>query len=168
MWNQVLPTKALEPGGCQISKCQIQLCWPSCLTRWTHANIDITNNEKVVKLLNPIKTKKIKCEIKILKNLWGDPNITSLAGIVKDSVSRSPLQFLNTWITQTSSNCTTVNRQWYLVYVYEILKAPEYCHSIGQYFMGSEAPSCHDWSWAQKAMANRLWIGWVLPSCSRI
>uniref|UniRef100_A0A8B9LDB2 non-specific serine/threonine protein kinase n=1 Tax=Astyanax mexicanus TaxID=7994 RepID=A0A8B9LDB2_ASTMX len=53
--------------------------------------INITNNEKVVvKILKPVKKKKIKREIKILENLRGGPNIISLIDIVKDPVSRTP------------------------------------------------------------------------------
>lgn len=49
--------------------------------------INITNNEKVVvKILKPVKKKKIKREIKILENLRGGPNIITLADIVKDPV----------------------------------------------------------------------------------
>ncbi|TKS71145.1 Casein kinase II subunit alpha [Collichthys lucidus] len=49
--------------------------------------INITNNEKVVvKILKPVKKKKIKREIKILENLRGGPNIISLIDIVKDPV----------------------------------------------------------------------------------
>ncbi|XP_061545148.1 casein kinase II subunit alpha isoform X6 [Phycodurus eques] len=51
--------------------------------------INITNNEKiVVKILKPVKKKKIKREIKILENLRGGPNIISLIDIVKDPVLR--------------------------------------------------------------------------------
>jgi len=51
--------------------------------------INITNNEKVVvKILKPVKKKKIKREIKILENLRGGPNIITLADIVKDPVVR--------------------------------------------------------------------------------
>ncbi|KAM4692021.1 LOW QUALITY PROTEIN: casein kinase II subunit alpha-like [Rhinophrynus dorsalis] len=56
--------------------------------------INITNNEKVVvKILKPVKKKKIKREIKILENLRGGPNIITLADIVKDpwgGVKRPP------------------------------------------------------------------------------
>uniref|UniRef100_A0AAR2JLF7 non-specific serine/threonine protein kinase n=1 Tax=Pygocentrus nattereri TaxID=42514 RepID=A0AAR2JLF7_PYGNA len=49
--------------------------------------INITNNEKVVvKILKPVKKKKIKREIKILENLRGGPNIITLLDIVKDPV----------------------------------------------------------------------------------
>uniref|UniRef100_A0A8C2WLC9 non-specific serine/threonine protein kinase n=1 Tax=Cyclopterus lumpus TaxID=8103 RepID=A0A8C2WLC9_CYCLU len=50
--------------------------------------INITNNEKVVvKILKPVKKKKIKREIKILENLRGGPNVISLIDIVKDPVA---------------------------------------------------------------------------------
>lgn len=37
-------------------------------------------------ILQPVKKKKIKREIKILENLRGGPNIITLADIVKDPV----------------------------------------------------------------------------------
>uniref|UniRef100_A0A8C1EYH6 non-specific serine/threonine protein kinase n=1 Tax=Cyprinus carpio carpio TaxID=630221 RepID=A0A8C1EYH6_CYPCA len=50
--------------------------------------INITNNEKVVvKILKPVKKKKIKREIKILENLRGGPNIITLLDIIKDPVA---------------------------------------------------------------------------------
>uniref|UniRef100_A0A8C9T2X8 non-specific serine/threonine protein kinase n=1 Tax=Scleropages formosus TaxID=113540 RepID=A0A8C9T2X8_SCLFO len=50
--------------------------------------INITNNEKVVvKILKPVKKKKIKREIKILENLRGGPNLITLIDIVKDPVA---------------------------------------------------------------------------------
>lgn len=39
-----------------------------------------------VSILQPVKKKKIKREIKILENLRGGPNIITLADIVKDPV----------------------------------------------------------------------------------
>ena len=49
--------------------------------------INITNDEKVVvKILKPVKKKKIKREIKILENLRGGPNIINLLDVVKDPV----------------------------------------------------------------------------------
>uniref|UniRef100_A0A8C6PDU3 non-specific serine/threonine protein kinase n=1 Tax=Nothobranchius furzeri TaxID=105023 RepID=A0A8C6PDU3_NOTFU len=50
--------------------------------------INITNNEKVVvKILKPVKKKKIKREIKILENLRGGTNIIRLVDTVKDPVA---------------------------------------------------------------------------------
>ena len=43
------------------------------------------NNEKcVIKVLKPVKKKKVKREIKILQNLAGGPNIISLLDVVRD------------------------------------------------------------------------------------
>uniref|UniRef100_A0AAQ4RTC2 non-specific serine/threonine protein kinase n=1 Tax=Gasterosteus aculeatus aculeatus TaxID=481459 RepID=A0AAQ4RTC2_GASAC len=50
--------------------------------------INVTNNEKVVvKILKPVKKKKIKREIKILENLRGGTNIIRLVDTVKDPVA---------------------------------------------------------------------------------
>ena len=47
--------------------------------------VNIMNNEKcVIKVLKPVKKKKIKREIKILQNLAGGPNIVSLLDVVRD------------------------------------------------------------------------------------
>ncbi|XP_033929209.1 protein NDRG4-like isoform X2 [Melopsittacus undulatus] len=53
--------------------------------------INITNNERVVvKILKPVKKKKIKREVKILENLRGGTNIINLVDTVKDPVSKTP------------------------------------------------------------------------------
>lgn len=47
--------------------------------------INITNGEKcVIKVLKPVKKKKIKREIKILQNLAGGPNVVGLLDVVRD------------------------------------------------------------------------------------
>lgn len=43
-----------------------------------------TSERCVIKVLKPVKKKKIKREIKILQNLKGGPNIVSLLDIVRD------------------------------------------------------------------------------------
>ena len=49
------------------------------------------NNEKcVIKILKPVKKKKIKREIKILQNLTGGPNIIKLLDIVREPQSKTP------------------------------------------------------------------------------
>lgn len=55
--------------------------------------INIVNYQKcVVKVLKPVKKKKIKREIKILQNLAGGPNVVALLDVVRDSQVRpSPL-----------------------------------------------------------------------------
>lgn len=47
--------------------------------------INITSYQKcVIKVLKPVKKKKIKREIKILQNLSGGPNIVALLDVVRD------------------------------------------------------------------------------------
>merc|ERR1712109_135430 len=95
--------------------------------------INITNNEKcVVKTLKPVKKKKIKREIKILENLRGGTNIITLLGVVKDPVSRTPALIFehvnNTDFKQLYQTLTDYDIRYYL---YELLKALDYCHSMG-------------------------------------
>lgn len=48
--------------------------------------INVVNYQKcVIKVLKPVKKKKIKREIKILQNLSGGPNIVGLLDVVRDS-----------------------------------------------------------------------------------
>lgn len=47
--------------------------------------INIENNKKcIIKVLKPVKKKKIKREIKILQNLAGGPNVIKLLDVVRD------------------------------------------------------------------------------------
>ncbi|PAA46421.1 hypothetical protein BOX15_Mlig029327g2 [Macrostomum lignano] len=95
--------------------------------------INISNNEKVViKVLKPVKKRKIKREIKILENLKGGTNIISLHGIVKDPVSRTPALIFehvnNTDFKQLYQTLVDYDIRYYL---FELLKALDYCHSMG-------------------------------------
>ncbi|KAG5680861.1 hypothetical protein PVAND_010342 [Polypedilum vanderplanki] len=95
--------------------------------------INVTNNEKcVVKILKPVKKKKIKREIKILENLRGGTNIITLLAVVKDPVSRTPALIFehvnNTDFKQLYQTLTDYDIRFYL---YELLKALDYCHSMG-------------------------------------
>ena len=50
----------------------------------------MTNEDTcIIKVLKPVSKKKIKREVKILRNLTGGPNVISLLDVVQDSVSRS-------------------------------------------------------------------------------
>jgi casein kinase II subunit alpha len=95
--------------------------------------INITNNEKcVIKILKPVKKKKIKREIKILENLCGGPNIIALQAIVKDPVSRTPaLIFEHVNNTDFKQLYQTFGDYDIRFYILEVLKALEYCHSMG-------------------------------------
>ncbi|KAJ6499225.1 kinase-like domain-containing protein [Mycena sanguinolenta] len=51
--------------------------------------IDMVNNENcVIKVLKPVAAKKIKREIKVLRNLTGGPNIIALLDVVRDPSGR--------------------------------------------------------------------------------
>ncbi|KAG8193937.1 hypothetical protein JTE90_011488 [Oedothorax gibbosus] len=80
----------------------------------------------------PVKKKKIKREIKILENLRGGPNIIALQAVVKDFVSRTPALIFehvnNTDFKQLYQTLTDYDIRFYL---YELLKALDYSHSMG-------------------------------------
>jgi casein kinase II subunit alpha len=47
--------------------------------------VNVSNEDKcIIKVLKPVKKKKIKREIKILQNLAGGPNIIGLLDVVRD------------------------------------------------------------------------------------
>ncbi|XP_019722968.1 casein kinase 2, alpha prime polypeptide a isoform X2 [Hippocampus comes] len=78
--------------------------------------INVSSSEKaVVKILKPVKWKKIKREIKILENLRGGTNIILLVDTVKDPV-------------ELYQKLTDYDIRYYM---YELLKALDYCHSMG-------------------------------------
>jgi casein kinase II subunit alpha len=49
-----------------------------------------SNNRVVVKVLKPVKKKKIRREILILQNLRGGPNIIEVIDIVRDPITKTP------------------------------------------------------------------------------
>lgn len=50
----------------------------------------MTGDKCIIKVLKPVKEKKIKREIKILQNLAGGPNVVSLLDVVQDAASKNP------------------------------------------------------------------------------
>ena len=53
--------------------------------------MNVANDTKcVVKILKPVKKKKIKREIKILQNMCGGKNIVQLLDVVRDPQSKTP------------------------------------------------------------------------------
>ena len=86
----------------------------------------------VVKVLKPVKKKKIKREIKILQNLCNGPNIITLLDIVRDPQSRTPsLIFENIDNTDFKVLYPTFTDQDCRYYLLELLKALDFCHSMG-------------------------------------
>ncbi|CAN1343078.1 Casein kinase II subunit alpha-4, chloroplastic [Linum perenne] len=95
--------------------------------------VHCTDNEKcVIKILKPVKKKKIKREIKILQNLCGGPNIVKLLDIVRDQQSKTP-SLIFEYVNNTDFKVLYPTLQDYDIryYIYELLKALDYCHSQG-------------------------------------
>ncbi|KAG1342057.1 putative Casein kinase II subunit alpha-2 [Cocos nucifera] len=95
--------------------------------------INVSNNERcIIKILKPVKKKKIKREIKILQNLCGGPNIVKLLDIVRDQHSKTPsliFEYVNS--TDFKILYPTLTDYDIRYYIYELLKALDYCHSQG-------------------------------------
>ncbi|XP_022751219.1 casein kinase II subunit alpha-like isoform X2 [Durio zibethinus] len=95
--------------------------------------INVNTNERcIIKILKPVKKKKIKREIKILQNLCGGPNIVKLFDIVRDQHSKTPslvFEYVNS--TDFRVLCPTLTDYDIRYYIYELLKALDYCHSQG-------------------------------------
>uniref|UniRef100_A0AC34R4I7 Protein kinase domain-containing protein n=1 Tax=Panagrolaimus sp. JU765 TaxID=591449 RepID=A0AC34R4I7_9BILA len=91
------------------------------------------NDDKVVvKILKPVKKKKIKREIKILENLRGGTNIINLLDVVKDPISRTPaliFEYVNN--TDFKTLYQTLSDYDIRYYLFELLKALDFCHSRG-------------------------------------
>jgi len=95
--------------------------------------INVTSNEKcVIKILKPVMKKKIKREIRILQNLCGGPNVVQLLDVVRDPASKTPsliFEYINN--TDFKTLYPTFTDQDIRFYIYEILKALDFCHSQG-------------------------------------
>ena len=53
--------------------------------------VNIVDDERcIIKVLKPVKKKKIKREIKILQSLSGAPNVIQLLDVVRDPTSKIP------------------------------------------------------------------------------
>ncbi|ORX62577.1 Pkinase-domain-containing protein [Hesseltinella vesiculosa] len=94
---------------------------------------DVSNHSKcVIKVLKPVKKKKIKREIKILMNLAGGTNVITLYDIVRDPLSKTPSLIFehvnNTDFKVLYPRFTDFDIRFYM---YELLKALDFCHSKG-------------------------------------
>jgi casein kinase II subunit alpha len=114
--------------------------------------VNIVNDEKcIIKVLKPVKKKKIKREIKILQNLAGGPNIVALLDVVRDPASKIPsliteyvhnVEFKVLYPRFTDLDvryymyellkvrCPLVRVQVYIQHV-DITQALDFCHSKG-------------------------------------
>ena len=91
-----------------------------------------TNQLCVIKILKPVKKKKIRREILILQNLCGGPNIIQLYDMVRDAASETPsLIFEHVDNNDFKLLYPTLTDFDIRFYIYELLKALDYCHSNG-------------------------------------
>jgi len=95
--------------------------------------VNVANNSKcVIKILKPVKKKKIKREIKILQNMCGGTNIIQLLDVVRDPQSKTPsLIFEHVNNTDFKILYPTLSDFDIRYYISELLKALDYCHSNG-------------------------------------
>jgi len=95
--------------------------------------VNSVNNENcVIKILKPVKKKKIKREIKILQNLCGGTNVIKLLDVVRDPQTKTPsLIFEHVNNTDFKLLYPTLSDQDVRYYMYELLKALEFAHSNG-------------------------------------
>eukprot|EP00793_Prasinoderma_coloniale_P002804 PRCOL_00002286-RA len=95
--------------------------------------VNTINNERcIIKILKPVKKKKIKREVKILQNLCGGPNTIKLMDIVRDPQSKTPsliFEYVNNQDFKVLYPRLTDYDIRY--YIFELLRALEYCHSQG-------------------------------------
>ncbi len=92
----------------------------------------VDDNFCVVKVLKPVKKKKIKREIKILQNLAGGTNVIQLLDVVRDPVSKTPAFVFELVDTE---DFRTLYPKFHIddirFYMYQLLQALDYCHSMG-------------------------------------
>ncbi|VDM25392.1 unnamed protein product [Toxocara canis] len=93
---------------------------------------ETTGRKCVVKVLKPVIENKVKREIKVLMNLRGGDNIITLLDVVKDPVTQTPALIFeyisNTDHRQLYPTLTSCEVRYYM---YELLKALQFCHSRG-------------------------------------
>lgn len=98
-----------------------------------YTGIDVTTDKNVViKVLKPVKKSKMKREIKILKALNSHPGIIELKDVVRDPASRTVciiFDYLEN--VDFRSLIPAMGDQDIRFYLYELLKALDYCHSRG-------------------------------------
>ncbi|KAH3680842.1 hypothetical protein WICPIJ_008097 [Wickerhamomyces pijperi] len=97
------------------------------------SGVNISNNQAcVIKVLKPVKIKKIFREVKILQNLTGGPNIIGLLDLVRDSHSKIPAlifeEVKNVEFRTLYPKFKKADLQYYFT---QLLTALDYSHSMG-------------------------------------
>jgi casein kinase II subunit alpha len=86
----------------------------------------------VVKILKPVRKKKIKREIKILQNVCGGPNVVRLLDVVRDEHSKTP-SLVFEWVDNVDFRTLypTLGDMDVRRYMRELLVALDFAHSRG-------------------------------------
>lgn len=95
--------------------------------------VNVLNDQPcVIKVLKPVKMKKIYREVKILQNLTGGPNIIALLDLVKEPQSKIPaLIFEEVKNADFRSLYQKFKRKDIQYYFTQLLTALDYSHSMG-------------------------------------
>lgn len=91
-----------------------------------------TGQPCIIKVLKPVRSKKIKREIKILQALTGAPNTIQLLDLVREPETKTPAFIFE--LVQAVDHKTlypTLSDLDVRYYIYQLLKALEYAHSRG-------------------------------------
>jgi len=86
----------------------------------------------IIKVLKPVKKKKILREIKILQNLAGGPNIVHLLDVVIEPLTETPC-LIQEYVDNVDFKVLypTLSDHDVRYYIYQLLRALDYCHSCG-------------------------------------
>jgi len=95
--------------------------------------INTLNNSKcVIKVLKPVKKKKIKREIKILQNICGGTNVVKLLDVVRHEQTGTPSLILEYVDNLDFKQLYPTLKDFEVrFYIFELLKALDFSHSIG-------------------------------------
>jgi casein kinase II subunit alpha len=92
----------------------------------------VTNAYCVIKILKPVKRKKIRREIKILQHLRGGPNVIGLYDTVKDPLSKTcSLIFEHVDAQDFKVMYPTLTDKDVRYYMYQLLRGLDFAHSRG-------------------------------------
>jgi len=91
-----------------------------------------TESPCIIKVLKPVKKKKILREIKILQNLAGGPNIVHLLDVVIEPLTETPC-LIQEYVDNVDFKTLypTLSDHDVRYYIFQLLRALDYCHSCG-------------------------------------
>ena len=87
-------THSNAPGGTSVAGASSAASGPASGAAANGSSQPAIPEKCIIKVLKPVKKKKIKREIKILQNLAGGPNVVSLLDVVRDPQVSAAFQLL--------------------------------------------------------------------------